>query len=187
MTLGRRMAALLVAAISVVAMMQVPALAHHKDGHGGGGPSPSPSPTQSPTPTPTPTPTAGDDDAAPCATTGPIDESQETWLSCSAVSADGMLEIRGAVVKASTAQPDICLTWECGGYWPSDARFAVGVDTGSGFEYVCVGSTDSFGDPVDGCAVSVSVPTGTPVECIIRVRVDDPSSWTGGVAEVSCL
>ena len=182
----RRVAAFVVAAMSVIAMLQLPALARHKEGHQGGGPSasPRPTPTQSPSPSPSPSPTSGDDVAMPCAATGPVDETQRTRLSCSAVSADGTLEIRGSVAEVSATLPEVC--WACG-YWIPDASFFVGVDTGTGFHMVCSGNTDEFWELVESCAGAHPVPVGTPVECTILVDVYDASSWSAGVAEVSCF
>lgn len=184
MSKERRFAAMMLA-VAVVGLVQLPAHAHHKEGHQGG-PSPSPSPTPSESPTPTPTPTSGDDAAMPCATIGPVDEAHETRLTCSAVSADGTLEITGSVAEASSTLPEVCLI-DCGQYWSPDADFTVGVDTGTGFQMVCWGYTDEVSGLVDSCAGTHPVPVGTPVECIILVDVLDTSSWTSGVAEVSCF
>ncbi len=187
MTHKARGVAMMVAAISVIAVLQLPALAHHKESHQGGGPSPSPSPTPSASPSPTPTPTPGDDVATPCATIGPVDETRQTRLTCSAVSADGTLEIRGSVVEVPSTLPEVCL-WD-GCYWWADAGFKVGVDTGTGFQMVCWGFTDArtVWGLAESCEGTHPVPVGTLVECIILADVGDVSSWSSGVAEVSCF
>ena len=164
-----------VMAASALLSVQLPANAHHKEGHDTGGPSPSPTPTPTPTPTASPTPATGDDPASPCATSGPATGGNE--LRCTAVSDDGSLEIWGAVA----IEP----TWS-GGEWvsltpDSIATFYVGIDTGAGFQKICSSSTILI---AGSCGGTVAVPTGVPVECVIMVW-----SWSRAwaVAEVSCF
>lgn len=177
MTHKTRVAALAVAAIGVIAMLQLPALAHHKEGHQGGAPSPSPSPTQSPTPAP-----AGNA-ASPCATVGPM--ASGTRLSCSAVSADGVLDIRGVVAAEPVYYECSLIEPGCGWPWSNfypGVYFAVGIDTGTGFQEICSGEAVTA---VTGtCEGKVAVPAGTPIECVM---IGDVWSRETGVGELSCF
>lgn len=168
------------AVIVLVALLQTTASAHHKPDHEGG---PSPSPTSSPSPTVSPTPTSspapGNSPASPCAVLEPLTASKQ--LSCTAVSEDGVLDIRGALEATPHVYTD-CSSWL--NMWPClypGASFYVGIETADGVQLICDGSYNSVG--VDACQASVNVPPGTAVRCWMNVLVDP---WQQAVAELSC-
>lgn len=177
---SKRLWGVLATALTAVAVLatQLPAAAHHKEGHNQGKPEPGPTTSPSPTPSPSPsaTPRPGQESARPCTNAALVTSSAE--LTCTAVSSDGSVEVTGWLV--SETQYSICDDWFHSGclYQQTEPpSLQVKIDTGSGPTWVCIGQRETSA-PIKTCQRSVEVTPGVPFTCIAKADYDWPNnSW----------
>lgn len=175
MNLGKRMWMIVMTVVTVLAVVQLPAQAHHREGHQGGGGSTSPSPSPSPSPTAEPEPEPGAEPAAPCAGTGSSVTAPSTFeVTCTAVSDDGTLDVTGIVGSSQIVWVDyswcigFCMPVQVSTSYSGGATFSVSVDAGAGPRAVCGGYATA--NTAGACTGTIQVPAGVPVTCVMKVE-----------------
>lgn len=160
---------ILTAVLAVVAVLatQLPATAHHKEGHNNGKPESAGKPQPSPTPSPTP----GNESARPCANASYTTSAAQ--VTCNAVSDDGSIDITGWM--ATETRYWVCSDplHGCLYDWNDPPMLSVKVMVGSVTVFDCR-SPYRTEKPIRYCMKPVSVPSGTPVTCLVET---DNGNW----------
>lgn len=166
---SKRLWGVLATALAAVAVLatQLPAAAHHKEGHNQGKPEPRPTASPTPTPTQSPSPPSGPGVGALGSCFGASLVIAWGQARCNAVSEGGTIDIVGWSVSETDYDCRDIFHWSCNGVPYRSPQIHVTIDTGSGPALVC--SVGEQVEPVNRCQGSVQVASGTPYTCAVEL------------------